>query len=102
MALAVEAASEVPRVLKEPASMCNLMAFGPSALELELRIWIDDPQNGVSNVKSEVYLTLLEKLRAAGIEIPCEQRDLHVREPVSVQILDWLGSNPEVRRAASG
>lgn len=102
MALSVEAASEVPRVLKEPASVCNLMALGASGLELELRIWIDDPQNGVSNVKSEVYLRLFEKLRAAGIEIPYDQRDLRVREPVSVQILDRPGSAPEVRRAASG
>jgi small-conductance mechanosensitive channel len=86
MALAVEAAGEVSRVLKDPPSVCNLMAFGASALELELRIWINDPQNGVSNVKSDIYLCLLERLKAAGIEIPCAQHEIHVRAPVAVMV----------------
>jgi hypothetical protein len=30
------------------------MAFGETAIELELRFWIEDAQNGVHNVKSQV------------------------------------------------
>lgn len=100
MALAVEAAGEVPRVLEDPPPACNLMAFGASALELELRIWINDPQNGVANVKSDVYLCLLDKLKAAGIEIPFDQSDLHVREAVAVRVLDRSAN--EGPRAAPG
>lgn len=102
MALAIEAAGEVARVLKDPAPACNLMAFGASAFELELRIWIDDPQNGVANVKSDVYLRLLDKLRASGIEIPYDQRDVHVRAPVAVEVIERTRPANEGSRAAAG
>jgi small-conductance mechanosensitive channel len=82
MAIALEAAAGAPRVLNSPESVCHLMRFGANALELELRIWIDDPQNGVSNVKSEVYLRLLEKLRAANIEIPYGQGAVQLLQPI--------------------
>ncbi len=75
----LDAASEVDRVLKEPKSVCLLKGFGDSSVDLELRIWIDDPQNGVSNVKSLVLLLVWEKFHEHAIEIPFPQRDLHVR-----------------------
>ena len=77
--LCKEAAAEVPRVLNHPASVCLLMGFGDSSVDLQLRIWIDDPQNGVSNVKSEVLLLVWDKFHEHGIEIPFPQRDLHLR-----------------------
>ncbi len=43
IAIALDAAAGVPRVLKTPESVCLLMRFGANALELELRIWIEDP-----------------------------------------------------------
>ena len=86
IALCLEAAAEVERVNNEPRSVCLLKGFGDSAVDLELRIWIDDPQNGVSNVKSQVLLLVWDKFHAHGIEIPFPQRDLHIRsaEPVPV------------------
>ena len=86
IALCLEAAAEVERVIKEPKSVCLLKGFGDSSVDLELRIWIDDPQNGVSNVKSLVLLLVWDKFHEHGIEIPFPQRDLHIRsaEPVPV------------------
>lgn len=75
----LDAASEVARVLAEPKSVCLLKGFGDSAVDLELRFWIRDPQNGVSNVKSQILLLIWEKFHQHGIEIPFPQRDLHVR-----------------------
>lgn len=75
----LDAASEVERVLKEPKSVCLLKGFGDSSVDLELRMWIDDPQNGVSNVKSQVLLLIWDKFHEHEIEIPFPQRDLHVR-----------------------
>ncbi|HMA11716.1 MAG TPA: mechanosensitive ion channel domain-containing protein, partial [Steroidobacteraceae bacterium] len=46
MAVLVEAAHCNPRVLREPAPVSRLMAFGDSGIELELRFWIADPQEG--------------------------------------------------------
>ena len=86
IALCLEAAAEVKRVVAEPKSVCLLKGFGDSAVDLELRIWISDPQNGVSNVKSEVLLLVWDKFHKEEIEIPFPQRDLHIRsaEPVPV------------------
>ncbi len=78
-AMAVEAASQVARVVAEPKPVCNLMGFGDSSVDFDLRFWITDPQNGLSNVRSEVYMGVWERLHANGIEIPFPQRDLHVR-----------------------
>ena len=79
MQLTEEAARETPRVLSDPAPACRLMGFGDSSINLELRFWIEDPTNGVTNVRSQVLLALWEKFREHGIEIPIPQRDLHIK-----------------------
>ena len=79
MQLAEEAARETPRVLSNPAPVCRLMGFGDSSVNLEVRFWIEDPTNGVTNVRSQVLLAMWEKFREHGIEIPFPQRDLHIK-----------------------
>jgi len=79
IALVAEACADTPRVLKEPKSVILLKGFGDSSVDLEARIWINDPRNGVSNVKSDVLLRVWDKFREHGIEIPFPQRDLHIR-----------------------
>ena len=49
--LALQAAGDVPRVLKDPKPVCLLTEFGDSSVNLELRFWINDPSNGTANVK---------------------------------------------------
>lgn len=78
MELCLAAAAETPRVLKSPAPVCLLKHFGDSALELEQRIWIQDPMNGCSNVKSEVLVRIWEKFRSNNIEIPYPQQDVYL------------------------
>ena len=77
--LCLDAASEVERVLERPKSVCLLKGFGDSSVDLELRFWINDPQNGVSNIKSDILLLIWDKFHQNGVEIPFPQRDLHVR-----------------------
>ena len=79
IALCKEAAAEVPRVIKEPKTVCLLKGFGDSSVDLELRFWIEDPQNGISNVKSEILLLIWDKFHQHDIEIPFPQRDLHIK-----------------------
>ena len=79
MQLAEEAARETPRVLASPPPVCRLMGFGDSAVNLEMRFWIDDPANGVINVRSAVLLALWDKFRANGIRTPSAHRDLTIR-----------------------
>ena len=86
MKLAVEAAETVPRVLDKPAPVCRLMNFGDDSVELELRVWIDDPQKGVVNVRSEVLLNIWNIYHEQGIEFPFSQRDLHIRSSVPLDV----------------
>ncbi len=79
MALCIEAAKETDRVLNYPECRCLLRGFGDSAIDLEIRIWIKDPQNGRGNVMSGVLLNVWKKFRENGIEIPFPQRDIHLR-----------------------
>jgi len=85
MALMTRAAEETPRVLDRPKPSCQLKGFGDSAIDLELRIWIDDPENGISNVSSEIRLKLWELFRDNGVEIPFPQRDVHLIPPPQVE-----------------
>jgi small-conductance mechanosensitive channel len=80
--LAIRVAQSVPRVLSTPKPGCQLRAFGDSALEMVLLVWIDDPENGVNNVKSEVLLGLWAALKAANIAIPYPHREIIVRQTV--------------------
>ncbi|WOI53353.1 mechanosensitive ion channel family protein [Parvularcula sp. LCG005] len=77
--LAVEAAEGVERVLEKPGPVCNLVGFGDSSVDFSLRFWINDPPNGIANVKSQVMMRLWHALHDHNIEIPFPQRDLHIR-----------------------
>ena len=78
MQLCLDSASTVTRVLKDPEPRCQLMAFGNSSVDLELRIWIKDPANGRANVISEVLLSVWDKFHEHDIRIPFPQQDLHI------------------------
>ncbi|HXZ69223.1 MAG TPA: mechanosensitive ion channel domain-containing protein, partial [Alphaproteobacteria bacterium] len=65
IAVAIEAAKTIERVLKYPEPTCLLTSFGDSAINLELRVWINDPENGVGNVKSQIFLKLWDGLKAS-------------------------------------
>jgi small-conductance mechanosensitive channel len=86
--LALEAARECARVLKDPPPVCSMTEFGDSSVNFRLRVWIDDPQNGTGNVRGDVLMRLWDKLHEHNIEIPYPQRDLHLRssEPLTVHL----------------
>ena len=85
--LMIEAADEIPRILQDPAPRVLIKGFGDSAIDLELRMWIRDAKNGVSNVASEVYYKIWHKFNDNGVEFPYPQRDIHI---VSQKPIDTL------------
>jgi small-conductance mechanosensitive channel len=76
----------IDRILADPTPKCLLKGFGESSVDLELRFWIDDPQNGVANVTSEALLKIWDTLKENDIEIPFPQRDVHLNVPDSFQL----------------
>jgi len=99
--LCVQCARGVPRVLDDPAPLCQLRAFGDSSVDLELRLWISDPNNGVNNVRSDILRAIWKCFREEGIEIPYPQRDLHLRggEALRVNVVNE-GSEPSAGESA--
>ena len=79
MSLMVESAQEHPRVLMTPEPVARLLRFGDNGIELELRIWIEDPENGVANVCSDINLAFWKRFKAHDISIPFPQRDVHIQ-----------------------
>ena len=79
----LRAARSQGRILASPEPACLVKAFGDNSIDLELRIWIRDPQNGISNIKSAVYLEIWKLFKEECIEIPFPQRVIHIETPSS-------------------
>ena len=84
--LCLEAAKTTPRVIHNPEPQCLLREFGDSSVNLELRIWINDPKNGIANLQSEVLLRVWDLFHANDIQIPFPQRDLHLVSPARLSV----------------
>jgi small-conductance mechanosensitive channel len=78
MAIMEEAAAAHPRVLKEPPPEAFLKSFADSGIDLELGIWINDPEGGQINLKSDLNLAIWQAFRREGIEIPYPQREIRM------------------------
>ncbi|MGE5526380.1 MAG: mechanosensitive ion channel family protein [Rhodospirillaceae bacterium] len=68
-----------PRVLSDPAPRVLVKELADSGVNLELGVWIDDPEDGIGNVRSDLYFEILRRFGEAGIEIPYPQRELRMR-----------------------
>jgi len=88
----LKAAENMRRILREPAPVSRLMAFSDHGMDLELRFWIADPQEGVNNVRSEVNRAIWRLFKENGITIPVAQREVQFRA-VREDAEDWVFPN---------
>lgn len=80
MALMSQAAEASERVIRNPPPASRLLGFGANGIDLELRVWIEDPEKGVNNVRTEINLAIWKAFRDHGVTIPFPQRDLYIKE----------------------
>ena len=89
MMLMEEAARAEPRVLKapnEPAAF--LVRFADNGIDLELGVWIRDPENGQLNLRSALNKAILRSFHANDIRIPFPQREVrHLGLPDGVRMV---------------
>ncbi len=78
--LMLEAARACPRVLENPPPDVWLRTLGASAIEFELQLWIDDPENGTGNLRSDVLKRLHRLFQEQGVPLPSSQHDINVKE----------------------
>ncbi len=74
----IDAARAQPRVLQEPAPAVLISALADNGINLELAVWIQDPEAGHAKLRSDIYDVVLREFKARGIEIPCPQRDVRL------------------------
>ena len=77
--LMLEAAKASKRVLKTPPPTVWMAGYGESSVDFMIHCWINDPEDGVGNVRSEVLKNLWWLLKDHNIEIPFPQRDINIR-----------------------
>jgi small-conductance mechanosensitive channel len=78
MALLVEAAQGVERVLQDPAPTPYLAGFGADGIDLELGFWIEEAAKGTASVRSTVNCNIWRLFAANGISIPFAQREVRI------------------------
>ena len=76
---AAESHSRVVRNHEKYAILCHITNFGDSSVDFFLRFFISDPENGISNVRGEVFLALWDAFKAEGVSIPFPHRELIIK-----------------------
>ena len=78
MALMVEIAKAHPRVLANPGPGAYLTNFGADGIDLEVGVWIGDPEQGTLGTRSDIALEIWRRFKQEGISIPFPQRDVRI------------------------
>jgi len=76
--LMMDAANGHARVIQDPQPVALLKEFADSGINLELFVWIDDPEKGKGNLRSELNLEIWRAFQANRIEIPFPQREVRI------------------------
>ena len=78
MEIMKQAAANQTRVLADPETKVYLKSFSDNGLDLEMGIWINDPEEGQLNLCSDINMEIWRKFQASGIEIPYPKRDIRI------------------------
>jgi potassium-dependent mechanosensitive channel len=96
--LLLEIAAAHPLILKTPAPSVFFLEFGDSSLQLDLRGFVADINQGFG-VRSDLHFEIFRRFREAGIEIPFPQRDIHIRSaPAGLETGDEPDETPPAKR----
>ncbi|MCB1109919.1 MAG: mechanosensitive ion channel [Chlamydiia bacterium] len=80
--LLVSIAKQTKRVKLDPAPYVRFSSLIHNAVELKLRLWVIDPENGTSGIQSDIILEAWKAFRKAGIRIPYPPREIHSTNPL--------------------
>ena len=76
--LMTEAGAAHPRALHDPAPSALITALADSGINLELGVWVRDPDQGLAGLRSDLYAAIWHAFREHGIEVPFPQREVRV------------------------
>ncbi len=75
----LKVATDEGMVSSHPEPQVHFASFGDSSLDLQVRCWINEPENR-GRVTHNLNQAIYKALNAAGIEIPYPKRDVYVKE----------------------
>jgi small-conductance mechanosensitive channel len=80
MKLMEQVALGEPRTLRaaSTAPLVHVLGFAENGIDLELAVWINDPENGQGNLKSALNVNIWRAFQANGIKIPFPQREVRL------------------------
>ena len=84
--LLIQAALEVEGVKPDPKPIVIVRGFGPSEVNLQLRVWILEARNR-RRIADEITGIALDGFAREGVEIPYPKRELYIRHGEAPQLL---------------
>jgi len=86
--LMLEAALACPRVLRTHATSVWITEFAEAGVAFEIRFWINDPEEGLASVRSDVLKGVWRRFKENGIRLPDPaERNIYLRETPALQEL---------------
>jgi small-conductance mechanosensitive channel len=67
------------RTIKDESAVDVIIkAFAESGIDLQLSVWVADPEEGSAKLQSEIYYEIWQRFKANNIQIPYPQRDVRL------------------------
>ncbi len=86
--LMLRAAREAPRVLQTPPPAVWLTEVAEEGVSFEIRVWIDDPEEGLASVRSDVLKRVWRLFQEGSVELPNRaQREITLRDTPALREL---------------
>lgn len=79
MKLMLDVSGSSDRILQDPEPQVRMLGFGDNGVNLELRVWIDDPEMGTGSVRSDINLAIWKAFKENNITIPFPQRVVTIK-----------------------
>lgn len=68
------------RVLKTPEPQAWLSGFDENAIHFEIQVWIEDPEDGLGNLQSDILKGVWQSFKESGVKLPFPQHDIAIKE----------------------
>jgi len=86
--LMLDAMQACPRVLRTYQPSAWITELGEAGISFEMRFWINDPEEGLASVRSDVLKLVWQRFQENGIELPNRAlRDLSLRDTAELREL---------------
>ncbi|HYD25876.1 MAG TPA: mechanosensitive ion channel domain-containing protein [Croceibacterium sp.] len=86
--LMLEAALACPRVLRTRPAAVWITEFAEAGVAFEIRFWIQDPEEGLASVRSDVLKGVWQRFTEHGIKLPDPaERNLYLKDTPALQEL---------------